>query len=499
MRSLKYCLILLLSLCLFSCADVNRNLEEMIPSTSRGVVRIDVRSVLQKGAILDKEGNVTIPPQLREAIDATDGDSPVSDFFSLVKKIGLDTDACLYGFIPQSIFSYATLVALDDADVARAEIEKRMGQKFQQIEKVDFLRSGATSYVIDGDVLFMGVEAKEMADAHLALAARSYLHKSEPGIETDEAITEALHKENDVNAYFSMKGIQKMIAASETISEKVKKFPILTLFTDSDIKALSLHMNFQPEGAMIEACIKADAKSDYCTLLEATMAKADASFLKVIPTSMNFILSLSVKGENLMKLDQIKKSVNLLSNLPAMDRLDFRSIVAAIDGPLAVAISSGDGMNLSSIADDNWNVAIAAKTRNSAAIVQRIVDFAGEMGQDDYVKNGRHLFSYEGMPVYLGEQDGVVYAIRLDHELEEEFYYDVPDVKERFASSPFGFYAKIQNPKGDAFLNFGFNSPTEAGGMFYSLQESNPVVTFLSILCQASAKADEDTASDSLY
>ena len=48
----------------------------------------------------------------------------------------------------------------------------------QTIEKVDFLRNGATSYVIEDDVVFIGREAKETMDTNLAIAAKSILHKN---------------------------------------------------------------------------------------------------------------------------------------------------------------------------------------------------------------------------------------------------------------------------------------------------------------------------------
>lgn len=473
----------MLTLSIYSCSDINKNLEEMIPSDSRGVVRIDVKSVVEKGNLMDDDGNIIFPQKLKDLINNSDS-STISDAILLLKKINIDTDACIYCFIPKTTYDFATLVAVNDEDNAKEEIEKLSGQKFQKTGNVHFLRNESTSYVIDGDYLFIGHEEKETSDETLALAAQGFLHKTYANITDDSDITESLHKKNDVNAYFSMNGIKNVISNSESLTEGVKKFPVVTLFTDSDIKALTFHMNFEKEGAKFEAYVKANSQSDYMKLLDATLAKPDASFLKVIPVSMSYIVSMSVNGENIMKLDQIKKSVNLLSNLPAMDKLDFRSIVSAIDGPVAIALGAGDGVNISSIANDNWNIAIAAKTKNAADIVNRIVSFASAMGQDDYIKNGRHLFSYEGMPVYLGQQDGVVYAIRLDHELEEDFYYDVPDVRERFSSCPIGLYAKIADPNGESYFNFGFKNKTNGEGMFYSMHNENPVITFLEILCQ---------------
>lgn len=490
MKILKICFSLILIIFVASCSKIDENMEEMIPADCLGVMRVDVNSLLEKGALTDQDQNITLPQSLIDALETYD--SPLSKAILLGKKIGIDTDGCLYCFLPKHTFAIASLVAVEDADEAKSAIEKSTGGKFQTLEGVDFLRDGAVSYVIDDHFLFIGKEMKEAADANLAIMAKSILHANDKGINQNADICEVLHKESDVNVYLSMKGMQKKIAASETLTEKIKKFPILSLFTDSDIQAISLHLNFEKEGAKLDANIKADDKSDYAKLFDATITNADASVLKVIPVSMNFIVSISVKGENLMKLDQVKKSINLISNLPAADQLDVREMIRSINGPVAIAFSPGQGMNISDLANDNWNVAVAAKTDNAKEIVNNIVAFAASMGQEDFVKNGRHLFSYEGMPVYLGEQEGIVYAVRLDHEMEEEFYYDMPDAKERFSKSKIGCYARFSDPKGDSFFNIGLNDAKNADGVYYSMQDNNPVVAFLELLCRVNA-SDENS------
>lgn len=489
---------LMIMLVMVSCSNINTQLEEMIPADSRGVVRIDLKSILEKGQLIDEEGNIVFPQSLKKIIEDNDA-SPIADAISLLKKIGIDNDAGVYVFFPKNSFDLAALIAVNDADAAKREIEKRTGQKFQRVEKVDFLRNESVSYVFDDDILFIGKEAKEEADAQLAIMAQSYLHKSGKSIADEEGILDCIHKENDVNAYFNMAEIHNAIAKSEALTEAIKKFPVITLFTDSDIKAITLQFNFKKEGAEFNAYVKANENGDYIKLLDATMAKADPSFLKVIPVSMNYIFSFSVNGENLMKLEQIKKSANLLSNLLPTDKFDLRRLLRSIDGPVAIAFSAGDGVNISSNPNDNWNVAIAAKTKDAATMVKSAVQFAADMGQQDYVKNGRHLFSYQGMPVYLGNQDSVVYAIRIDHELEEEFYYDTPDVRERFASCPMGIFAKIQGANGESFVNVGLKSKTEGSGVFYSMQNENPVISFLGILCQLTNNNSEPTTVETLY
>ena len=46
MKRIKTFVMFMLMLSMFSCTDINKQLEEMIPADSRGVVRIDVKSVI---------------------------------------------------------------------------------------------------------------------------------------------------------------------------------------------------------------------------------------------------------------------------------------------------------------------------------------------------------------------------------------------------------------------------------------------------------------------
>ena len=57
--------------------------------------------------------------------------------------------------------------------------------------------------------------------------------------------------------------------------------------------------------------------SDYNKLLDATMAQADATFLKAIPNSMDYIITMSVKGGNFVKLQQIQQLVANLGKMVA--------------------------------------------------------------------------------------------------------------------------------------------------------------------------------------
>ena len=194
----------------------------------------------------------------------------------------------------------------------------------------------------------------------------------------------------------------------------------------------------------------------------------------------------AVKGEKFVQLDQIRKSINLLSNLPSMDKLDVRGIVRSIDGPIAFAMApsflAGDS---DATFIDDWNMAIAFKSTHPQLVVKSIVKFADEMGQPDMLKDGKHLFNYQGMPVLVWAEGTTVCVTRLDHELVEGSFYDSSaDLKDRFASSPIGFYVQSDVDSTKGFFNFGFKNATQGDGLFYTAHEHDiPALTFIEILC----------------
>jgi hypothetical protein len=277
-----------------------------------------------------------------------------------------------------------------------------------------------------------------------------------------------------------------MLQAIPSFKNAMQQYPFLSIITDSDIKAFVMGMKFEDNGASCTAQIKADAHSDYVTLLSATLAKPDNEFLKGIPSSMKYLFSVSVKGEKFVQLDQIRKSINLLSNLPSMDKLDVRGIVRSIDGPIAFAMApsflAGDS---DATFIDDWNMAIAFKSTHPQLVVKSIVKFADEMGQPDMLKDGKHLFNYQGMPVLVWAEGSTVCVTRLDHELVEGSFYDSSaDLKDRFASSPIGFYVQSDVDSTKGFFNFGFKNATQGDGLFYTAHEHDiPALTFIEILC----------------
>lgn len=483
MKSLKFMLGLSLLVIATSCNNVNKNLEKMIPGNATAVFCIKLPDILEKAGI-EKDGQVIIPEQLKQVIEKNE-DSFFGEFFSNLKQSGIDVEHNMYLFFTKNTFRHVTLVGINDVDAVKKLIEHRTGQKFIKIEGVNFLRDENLSFIVDDDVLFVGRENRPAEDAVLAKSAGSMLGKNMKSIREVDEIAKCIGEKSDINAYFDVQGFNAVLESISGFNDVVERYPLLSIFTDSDVKAFAFHVNFEKEGATLQAQLQADENSDFVTLLSTSLSKPDNEFLKAMPNSMKYIFSISVKGDKIMEMDQIKKSLNVLNNFPALEALNIKDIVKTIDGPLAIGVSPsymyGDGA--SSLLGD-WNIALVARSKNPEYVVNTIKHFAAENGQPDYVKDGHHVYNYEGKPVYVGNIGHAVYAIRLDHELTESSYYDYPDLRDRFSKCRFGFYAQADAGATQGFLNFGFTSYKVGEGVFYTANEKdNPALTFIEILC----------------
>ena len=325
----------------------------------------------------------------------------------------------------------------------------------------------------------------EGSDNLMGDAAVSILNKNATSIDEHEDVMACLEADGEVNAWLNVKGLTQALKSVPAVGDALKRSPALVLLTDIDIDAIGLHLKLEKESAKLTADVKASKNSDYVRLLETTLTDADNSFLKAIPSTMQYVIAASVNGAAIVNLEQVKAGLKRLAAYPQLEELDVQSMIASIDGPLAIALSPSymTGEDENDLVND-WNVTIAAKSKDADGVIGQIKQFASSMGQPDYFKNGRHVYNYGGKPLLVGTVDDIVYLTRLDHELLEGNYYDdFPDCKDRFGQSALGLY--VQNKVNDysSFFNFGLSSPTQGDGLFYTADENdNVVLALLSIL-----------------
>ena len=491
-RYLLYAALLAIVLC--GCSKGNSRLLGMIPEDATAVVEIDVEKILDEGGML-KGSKAVIPDRLKAAIEANE-ESGLGNLLKMLPRIGLDLETNIYVFFTNKTFRYVVLAMIDDEDAMKKLIERETGLTFKKMHDRDFLHYLDYAFVIDDGVLFYGRANRSTADNVMGDAAISILNKNATSIDTHEDVMACLDSDCEVNAWLNVKGLTTALKALPMMSDAMRRSPALAMFTDVDVDALALHLKLEKESAKLTAEVKALPGSDYVRLLETTLGKPDNAFLKAIPSTMQYVIAASLNGEALVNLEQVKAGLKRLAAYPQLEELDVQSMIASIDGPLAIALSPSymAGDNEDVFAGD-WNVTIAAKSKDAEGVIGQIKAFASSMGQPDFFKNGRHVYNYAGKPLLVGAVDDILYLTRLDHELLEGNYYeDFPDCKDRFAQSALGLY--MQNKVNDysAFFNFGMSSPTKGDGLFYTADEKdNVVLALLSILTSIKVpQHDED-------
>ena len=476
-------------LVLVSCSSVNDNLEKMIPNDALGVVCINLPDILKKTGINNGD-NLVIPDAVKSIVDENDA-SPICTMLTDLPYLGLDTSSKAYVFFTNKTFGAVLLCSLNDEQAARKTIARRTGGDFQQVEGVDCIYREDNLYVIADKVLLIGTVNRVMEINKAAQQAAIILNKQRKSILDNELVKQVINANGDINAYLQQDGLRLILKKNKTYREIAQKLPLVEIFTESDIKAYECHLTLNDGTADLTTHIIADEGSDYNKLLDATMAQADATFLKAIPNSMDYIITMSVKGGNFVKLQQIQQLVKMFKRLPFIGRIDLEGILASIDGPIAVGLARDPHL------EGEWNAVLAAKTTNPAMILNQISSFASSMGQAPEIYDGEYVYQYENKMIKLGVIDGILYLKMLDYEQTEGYAYELENVRHVFEASNIGFYINPQVTQGGTFT-YGMTDHYDGKGQFIPTEkDTHSAQALLKVLCSIKpAQAYDDMIDD---
>lgn len=460
---------------LASCSSVNDNLEKMIPADALGVVSINVPDILKKTGIND-DGNLVIPEAIKPVIDENDA-STLSTLVTDLPYMGLNTCSKAFAFFTNKTFGTVILATLDDEAAARRTIERRTGGDFQQVEGLNCIYREDNLYVINDKVLLIATVNKAMDINKAAKQAGTILKKQRQSILDNEQVKQVINADGDINAYLQQDGLKLILKKNKTYREIAQKLPLVEIFTESDAKAYECHLNLNEQSADLTTRVFADENSDYNKLLTTTLAKADPSFLKAIPNSMDYIVTMSVKGDNFVKLQQIQQLIGMFKKLPFIGRIDLQGILASIDGPIAIGLARDPHL------EGEWNAVIAAKTTNPDMILNQISSFASSMGQAPEIYDGEYIYQYENKMIKLGVVDGVLYLKMLDYEQTEGYAYELESVHALFEASNVGLYINPQVTQGGTFT-YGMSDNFNGKGQFIPTEKgAHAAQTLLKVLC----------------
>lgn len=475
MKSSRLLIFVTTLLLLAACSSVNENLEKMIPEDALGVVSINLPEILEK-ADIKANGKLVVPEALKPIVEENDA-SMMSQLLTDLPYLGLDTGSKVFAYLTNKTFGTVLLASLDDETAARKAIEHRTGGDFSQVEGIDCIYREDNLYVVSNKVLLIATVNAAVDIKKAAKQAVTILKKQRKSIIDNDRVKQVINAEGDINAYLMQDGLKMLLKKSKTYRDVAQKLPLVEIFTESDIKAYECHLMLNEKTADLTTQIIADENSDYNKLLNITLADADPSFLKAIPNSMDYIVVMSVKGGNFVKLQQIQQLVKMFKKIPFVGRIDLETILASIDGPIAIGMARDPHL------EGEWNAVIAAKTTNPEMILNQISSFALSLGQAPEIYDGEYVYQYENKMIKLGVVDGVLYLKMLDYEQTEGYAYGIETVKRAFEQNNIGLYINPQVAQGGTFT-YGMSDNFNGKGQFVpASNDEHAALALLKVLC----------------
>ena len=467
-----------------SCQDVNKELLGMVPDDATALIVVDLQEVLTDAGIIT-DGEVKLTQRLSSIIDDNDG-SIMGMLLTDLPVSGVDHDNNAVIYFGRKTFGRVCLVHLSDAKATKDVVERRMGADFSSIEGVDCLTRDDNVVAIINNTLLMAKVNRDVDINKAARVARSIVNGSYNSLITNPEVEQALDTDGSLKMWFKGDDLARLLRES-SLRDAMEQMPLLPMLLDSDIKAVVASMKLEGKQANITLNIISDEGSEFRRLLRGTLNDPSNSFLKAIPNSMRYIISLSVKGDSFVELPQVKTAIGALKAMPYIGHLDFEGIMRSIDGPLAVGLAPDPTF------DDQWNAVIVARTTMPQVIVNHVSEFATQMGQAPQVIRGEYVYEYNNKAIAMGVKDDVLYIKMLDYEQTEGYASEMQDVSEFFSKSSFGIYA-IADVRGDNLtLNFGLESETGGSGTIVtSSTERNVAATILEWLCTIKPTRDFD-------
>lgn len=497
MRRLKFLVAAWIMLLLAGCA--NDGLEKMIPADATGVVCFDVPEILKKAGMMD-DGRITLPESLQQVIDGNDV-SPLCILLSDLPQLGLDTGSKAYAYFSAKTFGRVVLASLDDAAKARKTLELRVGGDFAKVEGIDCMYVGDNLYAIDGKVLLVGTVNKVMEASRAAKAAKAIFAKTATSIADKKDVKDVLHnKDAAINVWIQGKGLKAILGKSEVYRELSRKMPLIEIFTESDIDAVTCNVELDDELVGMTTRILAADGSEYAQLLNTTLGKPSNDVLKAMPNSMDYIFTMSIKGDQFVKLKQIQQLLTMFGKIPYIGRIDLASILSTVDGPFSIGLARDPHL------EGEWNMVVAARSTDPEGVVKQISTFANAMGQAPELYEGEYIYQYDNKMIRIGVIDGILYLKMLDYEQTEGYAYEMKPVREFFADALLGLFAQTHNDSVNGYFDFALKDIYNGKGQFYTNQKrANATLELLRSLCSIKVgdnfgnEADEDNQDFSSF
>ena len=481
MKHLKLLMTMAVTVLLFSsCGNNGGRLEQMIPQDALGVFVINVPQVIEKTS-LATDGKIVIPDQLSAVIDSNDA-ATLSQVFADLPYLGIDLESKVMGYLTDKTFGMVVLASLADEQQTKETLSRRLGENFADVEGVSCIYRGDYLYAISEGTLMVGRVNKAMDVKKAAHSASGiFTRKTDHG--DDSQVSDLFKSKDDLCVYLRNDGLKLLLNKSKTYGDIAMKMPLVKVFTESDLEALVCKASIGDTAVTVTTKVIADENSDYKQLLTSLLAAPSADYLKAIPSSMEYIVEMSVQGEQFVALPQVALMLKMFGRMPYIGRLDLSKILKTIDGPVAVGMARDPNL------EDEWNMVVVARTQNPQQIIDQIGGFATALGQAPEIWDGEHVYQYENKMIKVGQMDKLLYIKMLDYDQKESSAYEVPEVRNALEKNPIGAFGKTAY----GTFSYGMGDPFDGSGRFVARDpKTNPGIALLCALCSIAPDNDYD-------
>lgn len=492
MKKIRMLLLLAVAVIVASCGKQQGvSPMSMIPDDAAMVMSINMESLIGKSGIEIKDGHVTFPDSYKSLFASMNvGDKEELDGFA---TSGIDFEGRAYLFVNSADFEAGLIVPIKDKESLKNFVEKVLEKTMTADgEYYKFVDRGNIQIISDQ---YYGVfESKGSLDEAVCKAIMS--GTLEKTISGKESAVKALDGTNDILLWMNYEKFVTMASSSSMPAAAMLQGGMLASVINS-IDCITGSLDFNKKSIDLVAKTVYKNGTDALAGIEKMYGKASAEGLKFIPDDMEAVLSFSVNGENILKVNEISNLLLQYKENAMLSRDELRNYIAGIDGPVTI------GMNYSSLIYNQYSVPAiygAIKNKNCKEIFSKIEGLIKGFGLP-VMKNGDEIVLnfHNASAVAVGCKDGFLY-FRTSGAPVTKSMYDDSKAREIMETSSCGLYLPVKDGSAiqrmltsldPAFEISGYasaNSGSDTSTMSVVLDKpegDNIIVTILSILAQS--------------
>lgn len=494
MKKLAFLLLLAVTMVFVSCKDESSsNPLTMIPSDANFVAAIDAGSIIKKANIKVENGEVVFPDSYNSLLKNA-FNSAEKEMMSEVAKAGIDFSKKTYAF-NSTDFEALAIIPITDANAAKAFIEKACKTDMTADGELYKLEAGNEWYFVSGNYIVIAQPSATLETAVAENLIKNLITTGSTNPITNNAdAMEMLDRKADVTFFGDYRKLLQMSGNPRELSMLMASGMGSIL---NDYRSVGATLNFNKKD--LEMALEVFANdTENIKSYQAVIGKPSAEGLKFIPADIQFAVSGSVKGKELVKIDAVNQALAQISNNPFVTQDEIKQYLEAIDGPVTFGWNYVDYIiNRSSMPQ----VYGAIKNEKADEICNKLQSTINGFGiiactkvGDEYVVN-----ISSDMAIAFGSKDGFLHFRTVAQKVTNSLYDDKL-ARGIFEESPSALYANaLQGSRANAMLtsvapNLNFSGYLKANGnvtdasmkIVIDQPEGNNIIeTFLTILANA--------------